>query len=79
MGAELATGLPVGLVVDSSNFRVAVRLVSWFPTHFTKNVKWMGHGSLQQKRKCSSGGGRVRAGVRDRARSWIGPVRGRGA
>ena len=32
-------------------FRVAVALVPWFPTHSTKNVKWMGHGSLQQKQK----------------------------
>jgi carboxyl-terminal processing protease len=26
-------------------FTISVRLISWFPTHFTKNVKWMGHGA----------------------------------
>jgi hypothetical protein len=28
-----------------SIFTISVMLISWFPTHFTKNVKWMGHGA----------------------------------
>jgi len=54
-GQEWATRHPLCGVEESSRWGPPVGVSelangrgmgSWFPTHFTKNVKWMGHGAL---------------------------------
>jgi len=37
--------LPAGGDYESI-FTFPVELILWFPTHFTKNVKWVGHGAF---------------------------------